>query len=123
MGSVSVSALLFGACVGAHVHACALTCGDFLHACMHACMHACIRVCTFVCFNFVQCSFVYPYPVPVFLTSWDENQTKLRPKLRPKLRLKLRTKTQTTPDSVFARERRNPDHGPRFWDGKSQTIV
>ena len=28
---------------------------------------------------------------------------------------KTRTKTQTTPDSVFTRERRNSDHGLSFW--------
>ena len=36
---------------------------------------------------------------------------------------KTRTKTQTTPDSVFTRERRNLDHGLGFWGGKTQTMV
>ena len=31
---------------------------------------------------------------------------------------KTRTKTQTTPNPVFARERRNSDHGLSFWGGK-----
>ena len=32
-------------------------------------------------------------------------------------------KTQTTPDSVFTRERRNSDQGLSFWEGKTQTMV
>ena len=36
---------------------------------------------------------------------------------------KTQTKTQTTPDSVFTRERRNSDHGLSFWEGKTQTMV
>ena len=31
--------------------------------------------------------------------------------------------TQTTPDSVFTKERRNSDHGLSFWERKTQTMV
>ena len=46
-------------------------------------------------------------PTPVFLSS-REFFSDHGPR-------KTRTKTQTTPDSVFTRERRNSDHGPNFW--------
>ena len=55
-------------------------------------------------------------PTPVFLTLWGETYLDHGPR-------KTRTKTQTTPDSVFTRDRRNSDHGLSFWGGKTQTMV
>ena len=51
-----------------------------------------------------QCSFVYPYPSVSDLAGENSDHS-------PR---KTRTKTQTTPDSVFIRERRNSDHGLSF---------
>ena len=57
-----------------------------------------------------QCSFVYPYPSVSDLAGGNSDHG-------PR---KTRTKTQTTPDSAFARETRNSDHGLSlgcFWVG------
>ena len=53
----------------------------------------------------IQCSFVC-VRAPMLMTSQDKTQTK----------------TQTTPDSVFARERRNSDHGLSFWGRKISSV-
>ena len=55
-----------------------------------------------------QCSFVYPYPSVSDLAGGNPDQGPS----------KIRTKTQTTPDSVFSKERRNSDHSLSFWGGK-----
>ena len=62
---------------------------------------------------FVQGSLVYPYPS---VSDLAEGNSDHGPG-------KTRTKTQTTPDSVFTRERRNSDHGLSFWVGETQTMV
>ena len=55
----------------------------------------------FLCTSMFQCSFVYPYPS---VAEVAEGSSDYDPR-------KTRTKTQTTPDSVFTRERRNSGHG------------
>ena len=60
-----------------------------------------------------QRSFVYPYPS---FSDFAGRNSDHDPSKR-------QTKTQTTPDSVFTRERRNSDHGLSFWEGKTQTMI
>ena len=60
-----------------------------------------------------QRPWVYPYPSVSDLARGNSDHCPS----------KARTKAQTTPNSVFARERRNSDHGLSFWEGKTQTMV
>ena len=51
---------------------------------------------------------VYPYPrVSDFAGRNSDNSPS-----------ETQTKTQTTPDSAYAKERKNSDHGLSFWKGK-----
>ena len=60
-----------------------------------------------------RCSFVCSYPSVSYLAGG---------KRRPWSK-QTWTKNQTTPDSVFTRERRNSDHGLSFRGGETQTMV
>ena len=53
-----------------------------------------------------QRPWVYPYPR---VSDFEGRNSDHGPS-------KTQTKTQTTPDSVFTRERRNSDHGLSFWE-------
>ena len=64
-------------------------------------------------FDTFQRPWVYPYPS---VSDFAGRNSDHGPS-------KTQTKTQTTPDSVFTRERRNSDHGLSFWEGKTQTMV